>query len=195
MKLLDVTENVNKKVKEIEGEELERLKAYPQDKFNRVMNPMAWPIEAGCNGQWYRIKGFSMGKLETYDIYHVNHILQSAKDMGLVSIEYGKLARKEYPDFEQYLKVKELEGLNKALKFWTEVLEGQKTAVTERKEVGGIDYVRAQEKQKEFQEMVDSIKDWIKQAGAEVIEHKQEKISLSRPKPVIKKTKEVTINK
>lgn len=192
MNLLNVNEQRNSKVRAYEPDELERMKAYPQENFRRIMNPLAWYVEGGCNSVMYRIKGFTVGELETYDIYHVNHFLQTTKSQGIVSLEYGKDARKQYPNFEQYMKAKEVEGLKAALKYWTDVLELQKVAVAEMKTDGGIDYVNAKERQEQFEELVESIQGWIKEADSEVENKKVETVELKRPKKKVAKTKEET---
>jgi hypothetical protein len=167
------------------------MKGYPQENFRRIMNPLAWYIEGGCDSKQYRIKGFTIGELETYDVYHVNHVLQTTKPQGLVSLEYGKEARKQYPSFEQYMKIKEIEGLKAARKYWTDILEMQKIAVEEMKSDGGIDYIKAKEKEEEFEDLVKSIDGWLVEADAELETKIVEKVSLNRPtskkKEVVKK--------
>lgn len=181
MKLLDVNENRNTRVRPYDDEEVARMKAYPQENFRRIMNPLAWFVESGCNSNMYRIKGFTIGELETYDIYHVNHFLQTTKSQGIVSLEYGRKAREMYPNFEQYIKVKETEGLKSAKKYWEDILEMQKIAVSEMKKHGGIDYVRAQEKQEEFENLIKNIDTWLADVDAETEVKTVEKVSLTRP--------------
>jgi len=182
MKILEAHENVGKKIRKYDTEEFERMKAYPQENFRRVMNPLAWPLEAGCNGTRYRIPGFTTGELETFDVYHVEHIVKSLKEKGLVTLEYGKEQREKYADFEDYVSAMEVAGLKRAYDYWSKILELQKKAVTDMQKLGGTDYENAKAKQKTMQKMVDSIKGWITDAGAEVKTKEVETISLERPK-------------
>jgi len=192
MEFLRADQNVNKKVKSIKGDELDRLMSYPSENFRRVYNPCAWPIEVGVNGTKYRVKGFEIAEFETYQIHDVNHLLGKGKDYGLITLEYGAKARQETPDFNDYLNTQSIKGLKSALKHWERIKEYQKIAVHTMTAHKDPNLPKAQEIAKEIDFRIEKINEWLKQAGEQVSYTDYEEASTERPVYKPKKVKNDT---
>lgn len=144
----------------------------------KVFNPSGWKVEAKAAGEFYDLPAFA--EVEIYDIYHVNHICQSLKYRGIVSLEYGPKAREEFKTFEEYKKSQEIKGLKALLDFKERCLNDEKQAQKEAKAQGSTADVENIVVDK-FEKEVKLVKTWLKEAGYKAEEVKMEEVVEKRP--------------
>ena len=132
----------------------------------KVFNPTGWTIEGGAHGQPYKVEAFS--ELDIYDIWHVNHLLQSLKRKGLVSLEYGPKAQEKYPTFEEYKTAQEISGLKQILKTKEQCLRDERQAERDLKERKGGEGYKALLNSERFMKEIALIKSWIAEAGGTI---------------------------
>lgn len=148
----------------------------------KVFNPTGWDVEAKAAGKKYIIPAFS--DLEIYDVYHVQHIINSFENNGIVDLEYGSKAKEDFPSFTEYKKSQEIKGLKNALKYRRQILSYEKAAEAEVKAAGpkGILHQSTLDV-KSHEENVKFVEKWLKEAGGELKKVLQEKqIVKDRPK-------------
>jgi len=179
-------DNVCKRTRVIEGEELKRMLEYPTENFRRVYNPTAWPIEVKVAGNIYRVKGFSISEFETYDVNYVHHLLRKGEKYGLISLAYVKGSREKYPKFNDYFHAQEVKGLQNALKHFEETAQLQRSALNEHMANKTSEQPHVKAKLEKFESMCESLSEWLKEAGSEVKVVDEVEVKTQRPKGLLK---------
>jgi hypothetical protein len=144
---------------------------------NTVYNPTGFEIEGACEGVNYRIKPFSTNVLLNdkevggiFDIWHVNHLLQTCKRLGLVSLEYGPKARAKFHTFEEYRSHQEISGLKQRLDYQRELIRRQEAALKQMKEKGATVDVSFSKIKDKLVAREKVVTEWLKDAGMKVDE-------------------------
>jgi hypothetical protein len=100
-----------------------------------------------------------------YDPFLVNTLLEIAKDMGLVSLEFGKKAQAKYgkAGFEKYKLEQILAGLKHLYKRYHELLNLQRIALQDKKQYEKIEFDSEQHPLiREFKNKLDIIEKLIR---------------------------------
>lgn len=140
--------------------------------INTVYNPTGFDIDGMCEGVNYKIKAFSTDVLINdkkvegiYDVWHINHLLQTCKSLGLVSLEYGPKARDKFKTFEEYRSHQEVSGLKARLQYQRELLRRQEAALKQMKEKGATVDVSFDKIKDRIAARVKAVEKWLKEAG------------------------------
>lgn len=129
-----------------------------------VFNPTGWDAHVKAMGYEYSIPAFS--ETVIHDLWHVEHVIKSFKHIGIVPVEYGETAQKQFKTYEEYKQHQEVKGLKEILKFKEQCLRNEKQAekdiVTSAK---GNEAYKSMLNKERFERDIQLIKQWIAEAG------------------------------
>lgn len=155
---------------------------------NIVYNPTGFEIKGACEGVEYVIKPFSTQVTINgqpaegiYEIWHVNHLLKTCKELGLVSLEYGPKAREKFNTLEEYRSAQEVSGLRERLKYQRFLVKMQDAAIKQMKDKGATIDASYSNTLEKLKKRVTAVEAWLKQAGADVTAITDEEKFMKRP--------------
>ncbi len=162
-----------------------------------VFNPTGWDANVKAMGYEYSIPAFT--EIIIHDLWQAEHIVKSFKYLGVVPVEYGETASKNFATYEEYKTSQEIKGLKEVLKFKEQCLrnemQAEKDIITSGK---GNEGYKAMLNKERFQRDIDLIKTWIREAGGE-IEKKAERVTVVEKRPNwkndLKNVPEVTLRR